>query len=530
MSQMTFQSPDDWNRKTGNLSDLFRLNDEQKDITKQIEQCWDSIGLSDDDIRIRVDVLQEAYYSSTSWVLNKGLKTQQDYQRDLLKSIDDCKAELVNLEHYLGVTCKPDDQKASHMKMVDLEKYYREELLQPLLIIKEDRKKMVDRLQAENDNYAGLLGVERFHVSDPGLLYRTDVLDRLAKVNDAHLIILNRRRNIMAARRDHIRTIAKDLKVDISHVNLEDFSDHNMTHTEAFEKQMVEKKRAAEEQGQSLLDRIQYLSKRMDLPTRISIESSDVVDHLCDPDVIAKLQGELAHLEIMKKENLNNFVEQLRAEIKDLYNKCFTGPEEQQKLIDLKSDTGTYDEASLEEHEKECNRLRDLYKQNIEFFSKIVRREEVWKKKMELDEKESDPARLLNRGGQLLRDQQEKARVEHELKKLDAELVQKTHEWEGEHKRPFTVYGRIYEEFVDEQRSAYQAQQENKKEERRRAKEKEQQGGAQLGKRKNEFNTGKLEVSKLVKGSAGSAAHAGGGGLMVRSPMAKGKRPNGIED
>lgn len=37
---------------------------------------------------------------------------------------------------------------------------------------------------------------------------------------------------------------------------------------------------------------------------------------------------------------------------------------------------------------------------------------------MSFQEKEFDPARFNNRGGQLLRDQQEKIRVEHELKKV----------------------------------------------------------------------------------------------------------------
>ncbi|XP_055342203.1 protein regulator of cytokinesis 1-like isoform X2 [Paramacrobiotus metropolitanus] len=424
---------------------MFRLNTEEENIITKIEECWDGIGLSEDDLRSRFDMFRKAFHTSTLSVLSYGLQAQQEYHTALQNSIDNSKNELINLEHRLGVTSDRNDEKTGEMKLFELEKYYREERLQPLLTLKENRRKMLERLLDENHSYVTSLGVESFHIPDPTLRYRLDVLDRLAAVNDSHLTVSNDRKSIMAARRARITTIAKDLKLDISHVDFSDITGHNMALTESLEKEMVEKKQAAEELGQSLLDRIIYLSKRMEVQSDVSVQSPDIIHRLFDPDLVGKLRNEVLRMEREVAAQMENMIGKHRERIKQLWEVMHIPAEERDfpALFSVE-----FSEDTLRVHEEMRKQLEDFFDDHRQIFDLIEERKELTMNKVQLEERERDPVVMQNRGGILLKTQAEKKKVLKQLEKNVAELRAAIKKKEDSTKKSFLIGTMTLDEFL----------------------------------------------------------------------------------
>ena len=76
------------------------------------------------------------------------------------------------------------------------------------------------------------------------------------------------------------------------------------------------------------------------------------------------------------------------------------------------------DEDVLRAHESELDRIRGFYSDNKDVFMLVARREDYWKKFLELEEKTSDPERFKNRGGQMLKDTNAKKQAHKELHKV----------------------------------------------------------------------------------------------------------------
>ena len=107
--------------------------------------------------------------------------------------------------------------------------------------------------------------------------------------------------------------------------------------------------------------------------------------------MLRALQLEVDRLEEIKKENIEQFIINLRNELHGLWEQCFFSSEQINSFQPLHSINFT--ETLLEEHEAEVERLKTHYEENRELFTKVSQRQEVWSKFMELEKKAKDPAR-----------------------------------------------------------------------------------------------------------------------------------------
>ena len=134
--------------------------------------------------------------------------------------------------------------------------------------------------------------------------------------------------------------------------------------------------------------------------------------------VLRALQLEVDRLEEIKKENIEQFIINLRNELHGLWEQCFYSSEQINAFVPLHSID--FSENLLELHEAEVERLKVHYEENRELFTKVSQRQEVWNKFMELEKRAKDPSRLMNaRGNSLLLEEKERSKVNKALPRLE---------------------------------------------------------------------------------------------------------------
>jgi len=126
---------------------------------------------------------------------------------------------------------------------------------------------------------------------------------------------------------------------------------------------------------------------------------------------LLQLKKELKRCEALKAANIAVFVQGLRAELEDWWNKCFYSTEQRQQFAAYFSEDFTED--LLDIHEVEVNNLRQFYEENRDIFQLTVKRQKLWEKMKSLEAVANDPSRLFkNRGGMLLKEEKERKAIQ----------------------------------------------------------------------------------------------------------------------
>lgn len=162
-----------------------------------------------------------------------------------------------------------------------------------------------------------------------------------------------------------------------------------------------------------------------------------------------KLFAELDRCEMLRRENIQSFVDRTRAEIVMWWDKCLKSEEERSRFSTFKSDV--YNEDLLTLHEMELNDLKEYYRNNETIFQLVEQRREMWEKMIGLEKKSNDPSRYNNRGGKLLEEEKERKRISIQLPKIENKLLEACKQYEEDNKRKFTVFGESIEDIIKEQ-------------------------------------------------------------------------------
>lgn len=160
-----------------------------------------------------------------------------------------------------------------------------------------------------------------------------------------------------------------------------------------------------------------------------------------------KLHFEVERCEQIKRENIRVFIERVRAEIEVYWEKCLKSDSERLRFPSFT--VNTFNEDVLELHEDELRNLKTFYENNEHIFKLIEERQELWNQMEILQNKEQDPKRYANRGGQLLKEEKERKMISIKLPKIEAKLNELADKFEVELKRPFTIYGVTVKDFIE---------------------------------------------------------------------------------
>ncbi|OQV14546.1 Glycogen debranching enzyme [Hypsibius exemplaris] len=487
-------------------------------LVRRLYKCWNEIGYPAETLRALETGTIEAVIKPFMDGLSTSVEGEEGQLQQFRDTVEHCFTVVTAISEELRL---PEYHMPQNLPLIEQARVM-EETTDKLRHRRMERMDSLAKLIEKNASLCQVLQVEP-HDIDHNKVPNPEELDQFRRINDAlQQERDNRLRRLQELKRDIIPLMADLERQPTSHFERNllteseahfPLSDESLQRVADLKEELFSAKLALTEEFIQVRDKSQAIRQRL---KQLDDPASRALEERCRkicPTSLNLLQTELVRLERLKQQNMKAFILEMRVELEGLFNKCFIGKEDRQLFKDFKSDI--FNEEVLESHEAECTRLRDYYNQNAHFFNKILRREDVWTKKMEVDKKENDPARFNNRGGQLLRDQQEKAQVEHELKRLDKDLATEIKEWEAQQGVPFFVYGRSYTDFVQEQKDTYEAQKERLKGERKRAKEGGGGGGAgapMAGKRKMDSQApqhpGKSSIQKNV-----SVA-----GLMQRSP------------
>nr|XP_025045293.1 protein regulator of cytokinesis 1-like [Pelodiscus sinensis] len=128
-----------------------------------------------------------------------------------------------------------------------------------------------------------------------------------------------------------------------------------------------------------------------------------------------RLQG---GLEELKLQNMKRVMAAIRAELAAYWDMCFYGPEQRRAFAPYCEEDCT--EALLQLHEAEVGRVKRYYEMHKELFEAVQKWEENWRLFLELERKATDPSRFANRGGNLLREEKQRAKLQKTLPKVGA--------------------------------------------------------------------------------------------------------------
>uniref|UniRef100_A0A674K3Q2 Protein regulator of cytokinesis 1 n=1 Tax=Terrapene triunguis TaxID=2587831 RepID=A0A674K3Q2_9SAUR len=169
----------------------------------------------------------------------------------------------------------------------------------------------------------------------------------------------------------------------------------------------------------------------------------------CKMNIKGSITQELLRLEELKKENLKGVIGKVRQELDLYWGKCLYSTEQKSAFHPYYDDNFTED--LLNQHDEEVMKMKLLYEKNKALYDGIAKWEATWKQFMELEKKSTNPNRLVNRGGTLLKEERERSKIHKLLTKLGEDLKRSIESWEKEQGCNFLIKGQRFLDYMANQ-------------------------------------------------------------------------------
>ncbi|XP_076836411.1 protein regulator of cytokinesis 1 isoform X2 [Brachyhypopomus gauderio] len=182
-------------------------------------------------------------------------------------------------------------------------------------------------------------------------------------------------------------------------------------------------------------------------------------------DDISRWRGVVDHLEVLQRAKLEEVIDKVRQELVCLWDKCMFGPEQKEPFNAYFCDDN-YTEELLNVHDRELLKVKEFYDVARPLLESIEKWEKNWALFQDFERRAADPGRFSNRGGALLKESKDRAKVQKMLPKLEEELKARVEMWEKEHGSTFLMKGQKVMEFISGQWEEYRFQKDKEKNER----------------------------------------------------------------
>ncbi|XP_019770941.1 protein regulator of cytokinesis 1 isoform X1 [Dendroctonus ponderosae] len=222
-----------------------------------------------------------------------------------------------------------------------------------------------------------------------------------------------------------------------------EFTQNNMAQLECFAAELEKIKQSIEDDIAHLRSRIEDLWNMIetDLKYRDDFRTLHAGSSL---DVVEKLREELRRCEVLKKENIQDFVEKLRSRLEELWRKCHCAESVKSSFTCFYSDC--YTEDLLDLHEIEIDKWEKYYKDNKQLIQLVEKHKELWQAVRVLEENASATNRYKNRGGNLLQEEKERNKLSKLIPKLEADIFALCEEYKNNNSgASFTTFGQTPE-------------------------------------------------------------------------------------
>ncbi|XP_062998826.1 protein regulator of cytokinesis 1 isoform X2 [Elgaria multicarinata webbii] len=429
-----------------------------------LRDIWEEIGIPEDQRLQRTEVVKK----HVKGLLDMMVAEEESLKERLLKSIAVCRKELATLCRELQLAPFEMDEDTT---ILQLEKDLRTRV-EVMLKQKRERKQELKALQERDRDLCDLLCASPYCVDGeavPSLAeldcFRRHLAALAAEKERRQMDFLSTKQQIILCMEELEHSPDTSFERDVVCEEEAAFclSAANIAALKDLLQQLEVKKGRKEALCEELRSRILVLWERLQVPA----EERDAFS----PYMVGSrartmnaLQLEADRLEELKLQNLRNVVEAIRAELADYWDKCFYGDEQRRAFRPYYQDDFT--EQLLQLHDDEIARIKHYYETHQELFEAIRKWENNWRLFQELERKATDPSRFANRGGNLLKEEKLRAKLQKMLPKLEEELRGRVELWEQEHAQGFLVNGQRFMEYVAEQWHLHHLEKEKERQER----------------------------------------------------------------
>ncbi|XP_069078752.1 protein regulator of cytokinesis 1 isoform X2 [Pleurodeles waltl] len=430
----------------------------------RLRNIWEEIGIPEDQRLQRTDVVR----THIKGLLDLMIAEEESLKERLIRSIGVCRRELDMLCHELML---PPFETDDDLTILQLEKDLRTRV-EVLLKQKKERQTELITLRQRDEELCTILCTPLYFIDDQAVPSLDDLdqyrrhLASLAEEKDRRKAeFVNTKKQIILCMEELDQIPDSSFERDVVRENEESFclSTEHIASVKLLLLQLEEKRTQNEVVCSQLRSRITELWNRLQIPNE---KREAFAKYMTGSrgKTLAALQNEVERLEVLKVENLQHFIKEIRAELISYWDKCFYSVEQRKAFSPFDDDAYTEDLLTL--HEDEIARIKHHYEVHKELFEGVQHWQGSWQRYLELEKKVEDPSRLANRGGNLLKEQREHSALLKKLPKLEEELKVRIDSWEQEQMMEFKVHGQKFMDFVSEQWQAFHAEKEREKQER----------------------------------------------------------------
>ncbi|CRK99628.1 CLUMA_CG012940, isoform A [Clunio marinus] len=267
-------------------------------------------------------------------------------------------------------------------------------------------------------------------------------IDQSFSLNDRHknlkTTIISYREKCIRKFQQEAKELAEKLEIDCSNVKklLEDDLQLTAANVDKLEEIVVDwrERKILYQEIENVRSQIEIIWKDLEVSDEVQSEFDSLP---LNNESLDKLQAELQRCNQLKLEKFPKLVDQLIQEIFEYSEKC-------KKPVPLRMHPEDYDQSNLIELEANLKDLKVFYEENEKVLTLLDKRDNLKTELEALKVKQQDlRSRLQNRGGQLLKDEQERKLLEKKLQKAEIALSKAAAEYQSIHNTPFTVNGEL---------------------------------------------------------------------------------------
>ncbi|XP_036909472.1 protein regulator of cytokinesis 1 isoform X2 [Sturnira hondurensis] len=496
-----------------------------------LREIWEVIGIPEDQRLQRTEVVKKHIKD----LLDMMIAEEESLKERLIKSIANCQKELATLCREL---CVEPFQEEGEPTILQLEKDLRTQV-ELMRKQKKERKRELKLLQEQDQELCEVLCMPHYDIdgdSVPSMEELSQFRQHVAALRETKASrreeFVNLRRQIILCMEELDHTPDTSFERDVVCEDEDAFclSLENIATLQKLLQQLEMQKSQNEAVCEGLRAQIQELWDRLQIPAE-EREPLAMVMTGSKAKVKKALQSEVDRLEELKKQNMKTVIEAIRVELAKYWDQCFYS-QEQRRAFTVYCDDD-YTETLLQLHDAEVVRLKSYYELHKELFEGVRKWEESWRLFLDFERKASDPSRFTNRGGNLLKEEKQRARLQKALPKLEEELKAQIEMWEQEHAKAFVVNGQKFMEYVAEQWEMYRLEKERAKQERQLKNKKQTEAEMLYGstprtpsKRRGLLpstpgKVRKLNTTIMSNATANSTIRPAFGGTVYHSPVSR---------
>ncbi|KAG4068667.1 hypothetical protein HA402_002358 [Bradysia odoriphaga] len=418
---------------------------------KELVKKWSNI-FTPDLVESNIHLLKDHVQTFFNEILSETDKKEET----ILKRIDGLRKEQAQLQRLLQVERRIELPKLPLLSFqLELDKSL-EDLREEL----QSRKLQIKELLLQQESLCNILDEPKWKLYEDPLSSADDIDLFKQNLTYLHDLKIEREKTLMKLRSE-IAQLSHELDLPIiedpchSLLNNSDvtLSNYNIGLLSQLERDLTQQKIEISTAVINLKKKLEILWDCLEVDKSVRKKFNAYTG--CSQATYDRLKQELNRCEGEKRRHIKVFVDRIRQEILKVWDQLLMSDEERELFGAFTSEC--YNEDLLQLHELELESLKDTFEQNKKILESFAKHKKLFERMIALET--TNPDRLQNRGGQLLREEQERKKINRELPAIKQEILDLAAAYEQRKNRPFLVCGR---NIVDATNGLYEEREERK--------------------------------------------------------------------